>query len=67
MPVVRTYGSFSAFADSFGAAQLALKTLDDVQRLVREVVDDAAMDGVVWVEVLVWPGFLHDHLGSRQE
>jgi adenosine deaminase len=43
-------GSFENFIRLYRAACEALRTPDDMRRLVREIVEDAAADGAVWVE-----------------
>lgn len=50
VPTIESYGSFSAFAATYLAACDAVRTEDDLRRLVREVVEDAAGAGAVWVE-----------------
>jgi adenosine deaminase len=57
-------GSFRTFGLLYRAAAAVLRSPDDYARLVNEVVDDAAADGVVWVEPAVWitPG-LCERLG----
>ncbi|MGI9147087.1 MAG: adenosine deaminase [Chloroflexota bacterium] len=47
-------GSFSRFIQLYRAACEALRSPDDLRRLVREIAEDAAADGVVWVEPATW-------------
>ena len=47
-------GSFANFIALYRAACNVLRTPDDLRRLVREVVEDAAADGAVWVEPAEW-------------
>jgi adenosine deaminase len=47
-------GSFETFVRLYRAAAAVLRSPDDYARLVREVVEDAAADGVVWVEPAEW-------------
>jgi adenosine deaminase len=47
-------GSFETFVRLYRAAAGVLRTPDDYVRLVREVVEDAAADGVVWLEPAEW-------------
>ena len=67
VPAIRGFGSFTAFADTYVAACEVLVELDDMRRLVSEVVEDAALAGAVWVE----PGMYLPHhrrrLGSDAE
>src|SRR5260370_29929826 len=53
-------GSFETFIRLYRAAAAVLRTADDYVRLVNEVVEDAAADGVVWLEPAEWlaPGQL---------
>jgi adenosine deaminase len=50
VPTIESWGSFSAFAATYLAACEALRTEEDLRRLVSEVVEDAAEAGAVWVE-----------------
>lgn len=67
VPVVRGFGSFPAFADLYLAACEVLRTWDDLRRLVREVVEDAAAAGAVWVEPQMNPDFHNERLGPSDE
>ena len=66
-PLPTSYGSFAAFGETMAAAAAVLRTESDVRRLVREVVEDAALAGAVWVEVSMWPGFLAGRLGPDEK
>jgi adenosine deaminase len=55
VPPIRGYGSFTAFAGQYQAATEVLRTETDLRRLVREVVEDAAAAGAVWVEPQFYP------------
>lgn len=61
VPEIRGFGSFAAFAGMYVAAGSVLRTPDDLARLVDEVVEDAALDGAVWVE----PAFYAPHHVER--
>lgn len=61
VPEIRGFGSFPVFADMYVAACEVLRTFDDLQRVVREVVEDSARDGAVWVE----PAFYAPHHAVR--
>lgn len=65
-PMPTTYGSFADFQDLYVAARLVLRRPHDLERLVAEVVEDAAGDGAVWIEPAV---HLADHrtLGTDAE
>ncbi|GAA3265566.1 adenosine deaminase [Dactylosporangium vinaceum] len=58
------YGSFAAFTDTITAAAACLRTPADAQRLVHEIVEDAALAGAVWIEPSMWPGLFGGRLGS---
>ena len=51
---VETDGSFASFIALYRAACEALRSPEDLDRLVHEIVADAAADGVVWVEISTW-------------
>ena len=55
---VDDYPSFAEFVTAYNAAHAVLRTRDDLARLVREMVADAAVDGAVWIEPsLSLPGY----------
>jgi adenosine deaminase len=54
-PPVGNSCSFPEFLRLYDAATALIRTPDDLRRLVREVVEDAAADGAVWVEPHVYP------------
>jgi len=47
-------GSFATFLLTYRAACDGLRTADDIRRVAREVVEDAAADGAVWIEPADW-------------
>jgi adenosine deaminase len=55
LPPVGTYTSFTEFAQLYEAACAVLRTHDDLRRLVREAVEDAAASGAIWLEMAVRP------------
>src|SRR5262245_30702508 len=61
VPEIRGYGSFTAFADTYLAACAVLRTPEDFERLVFEVVEDSVAGGAVWVE----PSFYAPHHRER--
>ncbi len=48
-------GTFSTFLRLYAAACETLRHRDDMERLVREVAEDAASDGAIWIELAEWP------------
>jgi adenosine deaminase len=64
VPEITTYGSFAAFSDTMDVAQRVLRTDADLTRLVRETVEDAALDGVIWLELSMWPGMARGKFGG---
>jgi adenosine deaminase len=66
VPPIRGFKSFGAFAGMYDAACGVLQSEIELRRLGREVVEDAARDGVRWIE----PGFYspryRDRFGSDQ-
>jgi adenosine deaminase len=50
VPPIRGFDGFAAFAGMYVAACEALDTEARLRRVVAEVVEDAAADGVVWIE-----------------
>jgi adenosine deaminase len=64
MPSVRGYGTFAAFAGMYIAACEVIRSPDDLRRVVREVVEDAAVDGAGWVEPALYAPRHSHRLGS---
>lgn len=64
VPPIRGYGSFAAFSGLYRAAESVLQTEDDVRRVVREVLEDAAADGAVYIEPQMYPGRYAERLGT---
>jgi adenosine deaminase len=67
IPSGSTYSSFSAFMATITACHEVLRTPAGVSRVLREVVEDAATDGAIWIEVSVWPGLFDGRLGNEQD
>jgi adenosine deaminase len=65
VPTIGTdYGDFADFQKLYVTARGAVRSTDDLIRLVAEVVEDAATDGAVWIEPAIHlPG--HRPLGSE--
>jgi adenosine deaminase len=54
-PPVDVIGSFTEFSQIYNVVCAVLRTDDDLRRLVREVVEDAAIAGAIWLEAAVRP------------
>jgi adenosine deaminase len=67
VPEVRTFGSFTAFAGLYVAACEVLRTWDDLRRVVREGVEDAAAAGAVWFEPSFYAPHHRERLGPDEE
>ena len=67
VPPIRGFGSFTAFAGMYVAACEVLRTYDDLTRVVREVVEDAARDGAVWIEPSFYVPRYRSRLGPDEE
>jgi adenosine deaminase len=67
VPAIRGYGSFTEFVGQYRAACAVLRTPEDLRRLVREVVEDAAAAGAVWVEPQFYPLHHTETVGSATE
>ncbi len=66
VPPVRDFDGFAAFAGMYLAACQMLDTEARLRRLVREVVEDAAADGVVWIEPALYPPRYRDAFGDER-
>src|SRR5438094_1576137 len=67
LPEIRGYGSFTEFVAQYQAACAVLRTPDDLRRLVREVVEDAADAGAVWIEPQFYPPHHTALAGTTEE
>jgi adenosine deaminase len=66
-PPIRGYTSFGEFGLQYRAASALIETEEHLRRVVREVVDDAADDGAVWVEPHFYPPRYAGQLGAAEE
>jgi adenosine deaminase len=67
VPPIRQFEGFAAFADLYDAACELLSGESGLRRLVREVVEDAAADGVVWLEPAFYSPRYRATIGSDVE
>jgi adenosine deaminase len=66
VPPIRGFKSFAAFAGMYDAACQVLQSEIQLRRLVREVVEDGARDGVRWMEPAFYSPRYRDRFGSDQ-
>jgi adenosine deaminase len=66
VPPVREFTGFAAFAGLYVAACDLLASEARLRRLVREVVEDAAADGVVWLEPAFYSPRYRSTIGPDQ-
>ncbi|WP_217428632.1 adenosine deaminase [Microlunatus speluncae] len=57
---------WEVFQDRYDAARAALRTAEDLERVVTEAIDDNQADGAGWVELQVDPTSYARHLGSLE-
>ncbi len=67
IPSASGFGSFAGFTDAITACHELLASPDNVRRVVTEVVEDAAQDGAVWVELSLWPGLFRGRFGPERD
>jgi adenosine deaminase len=66
VPPVTGFASFTAFVEMYVTACGVLRGEADLRRLVREVVEDAAHDGVAWIEPALYPTNHRSRLGPDE-
>ncbi|MGX1668579.1 adenosine deaminase [Streptomyces sp. NPDC055400] len=66
-PQLGYYRSFDQFQHCYRAVVKLIRTKADLRRLVREVVEDAAVSGAVWIEPHFNPTTYAPVLGSAEE
>lgn len=66
VPPTRGFGSFSAFSHMYVAACQVLRTEDDFRRLIREVAEDGARAGAVWIEPAIYLPHHRERLGGDE-
>ena len=67
VPELTAFSTFPEFLGVYEAATESLRRPDDLRRLVRELAEDAAADGAVWVEFHVYPPLWFGRFGSDEE
>ena len=60
VPATSGYGDFPAFSAMYKTAATVIHTEDELARIVSEVVEDAAVDGAMWIEPSFQPR-MHAH------
>jgi adenosine deaminase len=66
VPPIRGFGSFSAFSGMYRAACGVLTTPESLGRLVREVVEDNAIDGAAWIEPAIYLPHHSERIGAPE-
>ncbi|MDA8370448.1 MAG: adenosine deaminase [Nocardiopsaceae bacterium] len=67
IPQTAPYDSFDQFQNCYRKIVKLIRTRSDLQRLVHEVVEDAAASGAVWIEPHFTPTTYAPTLGSIEE
>ena len=60
------FDSFAHFLDTYRMANEAIRSADDLGRLVHEVLEDAKADGAVWVEPSLYLDSFKDVIGPGE-
>ena len=66
-PPTRGFTSFPQFVEHYDGAVAFIRTREQLARVVREVVEDAALAGAVWIEAQANPMFYVPRFGSAEE
>ena len=67
MPPTRGFTSFPQFVEHYDGAVAFIRTREHLARVVREVVEDAALAGAVWIEAQANPMFYVPAFGTPEE
>jgi adenosine deaminase len=67
VPDMSSFRTFGDFIRLYEVATSCLRRPDDLRRLVRELAEDAAADGAVWVEFHVYPPLWEGRFGPDEE
>lgn len=66
-PPTRGFTSFPQFVEMYDGAVAFIRTREQLARVVREVVEDAALSGAVWIEAQANPMFYVPRFGTPEE
>lgn len=66
-PLPRTAGTWADFQGRYDAARQAIRTPDDVRRVITEAAEDDARDGCGWLEIQVDPTSYAPVFGGLRE
>jgi adenosine deaminase len=66
-PPTRGFTSFPQFVEHYDGAVAFIRTREQLARVVREVVEDAALAGAVWIEAQANPMFYVPRFGTPEE
>ncbi len=67
VPVIRGYGNFAAFSDTYVAATDVLREREDWERMADEICEVHAVEGAVYVEPAFWAGNYRHRFASDQD
>lgn len=67
VPVIRGYGNFAAFSDTYVAATDVLREREDWEALADQVCDQHAREGAVYLEPSFWAGNYRHRFPSDQD
>ncbi|HEY0452716.1 adenosine deaminase [Actinophytocola sp.] len=66
-PLPRTAGTWADFQDRYDAARQAIRTPEDIRRVIAEAAEDDAADGCGWLEIQVDPTSYAPVFGGLRE
>ena len=67
VPVIRGFGSFAAFSDTYVAATDVLRERDDWERLADQICGQHVEEGAIYLEPAFWAGNYRHRFASDQE
>jgi adenosine deaminase len=65
-PLPTSFSSFAAFGEIVAASAALLDGEETLARVLDELLADADAEGVVWLELSVWPGLFAGRLGDDE-